>query len=443
MVARTGAREALPTSHFFITVARGPSARTFVARSGVGFAALILTPMLGLWLLASTFYIVFHDDLVASLMLRQRDMQYGYEDRIAALRSQIDRETTQKLVSQRSIETKLDELTAREAELQNRSGMVGRLQEQASRITGLSGVSRIAGVKSASTLNASVGLPPDDRAPPRATEQVAHDHAAPKPRPEAALLPADFAAGPGRTADPAHDRLSALASSLDDIAAAQDDQLAALDMKARRTIGRYRDALNVAGITEGRLATGHAPRDSGGPFVPFAGDLDASPFARAVVGLQLTLSQAEQLSSTITHVPFSKPLEGDPEITSPFGPRVDPFLGRPAMHTGIDLSEDTGTGVLATAPGRVTVAGPMSGYGTMVEIDHGAGLVTRYAHLSATEVTVGEMVRLGETLGRVGATGRATGPHLHYETRIDGEPVDPLRFLAAGQRIFASAEPAD
>lgn len=441
MVARTGARDALPTSHFFITVARGPSARTFVARSGLGFAALILTPLLGVWLLASTFYIIFHDDLVASLMLRQRDMQYGYEDRIAALRSQIDRETTQKLVSQRSIETKLDELTAREAELQNRSGMVSRLQEQASRITGLSSMTRVAGGRSAPTLNASVEPAPEDRAPTPLTAQVAHDHAASKPRPEAALLPADLANGPAQAAL-APDRLLALANSLDAISAAQGNQIAALDSKARHTIGRYRDALSVAGITEGRLAS-HAPRDSGGPFVPLAGELDASPFARAAVGLQLTLSQAEQLSTTIAHAPFSKPLEGDPEITSPFGPRVDPFLGRPAMHTGIDLSEDTGTGVLATAPGRVTVAGPMSGYGNMVEIDHGAGLTTRYAHLSATEVSVGEMVRLGEMVGRVGATGRATGPHLHYETRIDGEPVDPLRFLAAGQRIFASAEPAN
>lgn len=439
MVARTGARDALPTSHFFVTIARGPSARTFVARSGLGFAALILTPLLGVWLLASTLYIVFHDDLVASLMLRQRDMQYGYEDRIAALRSQIDRETTHKLVSQRSIETKLDALTAREAELQNRSGMVARLQEQASHITGLSGMTRVAGVRSAPTLSSSVEPATGDRAPSPLAEQVAHDHAAPKPRPEAALLPADFADGPAH-AVPAPDRLSALANGLDEVSAAQENQIAALDTRARRTIGRYRDALSVAGLTENRLVF-HAPRDSGGPFVPLAGELDASPFARAAVGLQLTLSQAEQLSTTIAHVPFSKPLEGDPEITSPFGPRVDPFLGRPAMHTGIDLSEDTGTGVLATAPGRVTVAGPMSGYGNMVEIDHGAGLTTRYAHLSATDVSLGEVVRLGETIGRVGATGRATGPHLHYETRIDGEPVDPLRFLAAGQRIFASAEP--
>ena len=89
----------------------------------------------------------------------------------------------------------------------------------------------------------------------------------------------------------------------------------------------------------------------------------------------------------------------------------------------------------------MTFAGSASGYGTMVEVDHGAGLTTRYAHLSAVTVAVGESVEAGATVGRVGATGRATGPHLHYETRIDGEPVDPMRFLQAGHRLAQGISP--
>ena len=112
--------------------------------------------------------------------------------------------------------------------------------------------------------------------------------------------------------------------------------------------------------------------------------------------------------------------------------RTDPFLGRPAMHTGIDFRGDTGEPVHATAAGKVTIAGWNGGYGKMVEIDHGNGLATRYGHLSEIDVKVGQIVRIGQVIGKIGSTGRSTGPHLHYETRIDGEAVDPQKFLRAG-----------
>ncbi len=122
-------------------------------------------------------------------------------------------------------------------------------------------------------------------------------------------------------------------------------------------------------------------------------------------------------------------------MSSPFGVRTDPFLGRPAMHTGIDLRGDIGEPVHATANGKVTIAGWEGGYGKMVEIDHGNGLATRYGHLSEIDVKVGQIVRIGQVIGKIGSTGRSTGPHLHYETRVDGEPVDPQKFLRAGLRL--------
>jgi murein DD-endopeptidase MepM/ murein hydrolase activator NlpD len=115
--------------------------------------------------------------------------------------------------------------------------------------------------------------------------------------------------------------------------------------------------------------------------------------------------------------------------------RIDPFLSKPAMHTGLDLRAEIGDPVLATASGTVTIAGWTGGYGKMVEIDHGNGFATRYGHMSEIDVKVGQQVKLGETLGKVGTTGRSTGPHLHYETRIDGEPVDPQKFLTAGTKL--------
>jgi murein DD-endopeptidase MepM/ murein hydrolase activator NlpD len=103
-----------------------------------------------------------------------------------------------------------------------------------------------------------------------------------------------------------------------------------------------------------------------------------------------------------------------------------------AIHTGIDLRGDTGEPVRATATGKVTIAGRQRGYGNMVEISHGNGLATRFGHLSEINVKVGQVVRIGEIIGSIGSTGLSTGPHLHYETRVNGQPVDPQKFLRAG-----------
>jgi murein DD-endopeptidase MepM/ murein hydrolase activator NlpD len=133
--------------------------------------------------------------------------------------------------------------------------------------------------------------------------------------------------------------------------------------------------------------------------------------------------------------PLRKPLPGALQMTSTFGYRTDPFLGRPALHSGVDLREDYGAPVRATAAGVVTAAGPQGGYGNLVEIDHGGGLATRYGHLSGINVVPGQQVGPGAVVGQVGSTGRSTGPHLHYEVRMDGEAVDPTRFLKAASAL--------
>ena len=142
------------------------------------------------------------------------------------------------------------------------------------------------------------------------------------------------------------------------------------------------------------------------------------------------------LSNTLLKVPLRKPMTGDIDESSPFGIRTDPIVHEAAMHTGIDFRGDTGDPIHATASGTVTIAGLSGGYGKMVEIDHGNGVATRYGHLSQIDVDVGDAVRSGQTVGKLGSTGRSTGPHLHYEVRVKGEAVDPQKFLDAGERIF-------
>jgi murein DD-endopeptidase MepM/ murein hydrolase activator NlpD len=122
-------------------------------------------------------------------------------------------------------------------------------------------------------------------------------------------------------------------------------------------------------------------------------------------------------------------------MNSPFGARMDPFLRGPAIHTGIDLRGHKGDPVRVTAAGKVVTASWQGGYGNMIEVDHGNGLSTRYGHLSAIDVKVGQHVAPGQTIGRIGSTGRSTGPHLHYETRVDDVAVNPQKFLRAGVRL--------
>jgi murein DD-endopeptidase MepM/ murein hydrolase activator NlpD len=133
-------------------------------------------------------------------------------------------------------------------------------------------------------------------------------------------------------------------------------------------------------------------------------------------------------------LPLTRPIPNSP-ITSGFGARMDPFLGRPAMHTGIDFRAASGSLARTTAGGTVISAGYNGGYGNMVEVDHGNGISTRYGHLSRIDVTVGQVVAKGAVLGETGSTGRSTGPHLHYEVRVDGAAVNPMTFIKAGSEI--------
>lgn len=132
-------------------------------------------------------------------------------------------------------------------------------------------------------------------------------------------------------------------------------------------------------------------------------------------------------------------LPGDGRVTSAFGWRSDPFHGRTKFHAGIDLKAAYGRPVPAVSSGTVSFAGEQGGYGLTVVVDHGSGLTTRYAHLSSLDVQTGDRVTPGQVIGLVGQSGRATGPHLHFEVRADGQVMDPTeagsRFEAAGLKL--------
>jgi murein DD-endopeptidase MepM/ murein hydrolase activator NlpD len=173
----------------------------------------------------------------------------------------------------------------------------------------------------------------------------------------------------------------------------------------------------------------------GGPFVAPREPKDADSFDRQLYRIGIARIEFSNLAHALNSIPVRKPLEGEIDLMSGFGIRQDPFTGSPAMHTGVDLHGRPGEAVRASADGTVTAAGWSGGYGRVVDIDHGSGLSTRYAHLSAIDVQVGERIKAGQIIGRLGSTGRSTGPHLHYETRINGEALDPNKFLRVETKL--------
>lgn len=164
----------------------------------------------------------------------------------------------------------------------------------------------------------------------------------------------------------------------------------------------------------------------GGPYIALDGAIQHSAEARE-----------RELREIIKILPVAAPLD-EYGIRSGFGARVDPLTGKRAFHPGLDLTAPYRTPVYSTAPGTVTFAGVESGYGKTVEIDHGHGIVTRFAHLHRIAVARGQTVGAHQRVGELGSTGRSTGPHLHYEVLVNDDPVDPEKFLQVGAEATAA-----
>ena len=175
----------------------------------------------------------------------------------------------------------------------------------------------------------------------------------------------------------------------------------------------------------------NAAAGRGGPFIPYRGKMaKTKAFGASFAALEGALFRMEVLERTLVAVPSGKPADVL-MLSSSFGYRSDPFTGAGAMHAGLDFPGPLGTPIVAAAPGRVTFVGQKSGYGNVVEVDHGQGILTRYAHLSGFTTAVGSQVAAGQQIAKMGSTGRSTGSHLHFEVRLNGVAVNPRRFLEA------------
>jgi len=403
-------------------------------RAGTGkrwkIGAVVTALLVSLWSGAVAFYFIYRDDALMFLTRRQTEMVQSYDAQLTALETEIERLKSKKLVDQERVDRAILDLGRRQALLERR-------QKELSNIP-----------------------PPKGSAPPAGGEDFTGSVApsGPAPAPGAAPKPSPisdtiiFTPPAGRSAelesrpvaasttplalnaaDPTEARMAELSRGLDRLQNHQAESLNRLEEAYEETEARTRTVLADLGVGASPPSLAKRMLAIGGPLLPFVSSND--PFEREIAQVRSNVDTMSELGQLIDRVPVRRPVPPGAEMTSGFGPRLDPFVKQYAFHSGVDLKGEPGDVVRATAAGRVTIAGYQGGYGLLVEIDHGNGLATRYGHLSAIEVSEGQIVTNGETVGRIGTTGRSTGPHLHYEVRVANEPVDPQRYLRAGVRL--------
>ena len=379
--------------------------------------------IMAVWSIGTGTYFAFRDNVLTRLIGRQAEMQFAYEDRIAELRAQVDRIMSRQLLDQEQFEKKLNVLLQRQSTLEQRAAALG------------GDVSSTGSIKPARISPPSVM--PAGKTPRLSPINDTVIFVAPPDR-EARLQSRELQAETTRVAERTttgglNGMLARVSLSLDKVEQKQSATLTDLEERIDVKARSMRSVLADLGVDAARMP---ADAPAGGPFVPLRPPQSgASAFERQLYRINVARAQVDRYNHALIAVPVRKPVIGEVDMSSPFGMRMDPFLGRPAVHTGIDMRGEIGEPVHATATGRVSIAGREGGYGNMVEINHGNGLATRYGHLSQINVKVGQNVRIGEVIGRIGSTGRSTGPHLHYETRVNGEAIDPQKFLRAGLRL--------
>ncbi len=229
--------------------------------------------------------------------------------------------------------------------------------------------------------------------------------------------------------DRAHDELTYRLSlwTIDDINAAQDViAMTGLDVELMLL----------------RLAASQPAVSRGGPYLAASAAPVVSAQDESTAALGSHIERWDGLRQLLRMLPLGQPMD-EYKLTSGYGHRIDPINGRDAYHSGLDFVGPMRTPIRTTAPGVVAFADWRTGYGRLVIIDHGLGITTRYAHLSGILVEAGDVVDYRQPIGLLGSSGRSTGPHLHYEVRLDGVAGDPMMFLDAGRYVFKAQAEAE
>ena len=428
-----------------VIVSRNGKTRQFTIRPVYFSIAVCSAIMLMVGYFSATAYLVFRDDLISASFANQARIKHEYEDRIAALRTKLDRITSRQLLDQQAIESRVHELMARQENIGKRSSRMSKLMDKAKskglKASSISGAIPVPTVNPVKTKSDSITTGSIDTS--KAAVKIASNfqlrgnsetpvetvtkssnliaYAAP------ASSESKISHTPELSSHFTRQLFGEVAEQIGMIDTNQRDEVDQLRIAAASKAAKITSILKSTGVKVPQM-----PQNGiGGPFVP----LDHSvPFEAHLEALESTLNHYDSLSGIARKMPFATPIPGA-KISSRFGFRKDPFNGRSAMHNGMDFKAPRGTPVRATGDGVVIKAGRNGGYGKVVEIRHKDGMISKYAHLSRIHVKKGQRVSVGKVIGKVGSTGRSTGPHLHYEIRQGKTARNPSKYMSVGFKL--------
>ncbi len=404
------------------------STRTQIALAAVIGAAL-------LWVAYASVNVVFKEQIIVAKERDRRVIETVFNKRIAQSQRAYDDVSSLNVIMQQEFDATMAEISARHQTLKS---MVERKAsadaDLATLAKGLSEAGSPNGQKPSNGNRIMIDVAPAEPTPRQSRVSLLRQLATKEASADGAQVPPNSPAAPA---------LQQMRSASADLYVEQVLLLASLEERAEKQVDELRLVLASTGVGAESLV--QAPKISnvllaqGGPFID-ASNLSsaASTFFRHANRAGLVVDELRDVQNAINSVPLSSPLTVSRKFTSGFGVRRDPINGRAASHHGIDFSAAWAAPVTATAAGVVKYAGTRQGFGRVVEIDHGNGFLTRYAHLNRISVQQGQRIKLHQKVGELGSSGRSTGPHVHYEVLFRGQPRNPLRFIEAGRYVFES-----
>lgn len=388
-----------------------------------------------LWVAYASVNVVFKEQIIVAKDRNARVMETTYQKQIHRQQQAYDDVSTLNVLLQQNFEETVAEISSRHQTLQ---AIVERKAGIDKQIDALSqNLSRAGAPNGARPVNGNrvmIDVSPVDATPRQSRLSVLRQEAAEEAKDDAPPAP------PG---SPAAAAIQKMESSAADLYVEQMYLLAEIEDRAESMTDTLRRVIESTGLEYAEVMPpskiANTMLAQGGPYIDAANVSDASTaFFRHANRVGLAVDELKTLEDVFLSVPLSSPLTGLRKQTSGFGIRRDPINGRLTPHFGLDFSAAWASPVTATAGGVVKLAGVKSGFGRTVEIDHGNGFITRYAHLHRITVRVGQKVQIHDKIGELGNSGRSTGPHVHYEIHFNGKQKNPRRFIEAGRYVFES-----
>lgn len=401
------------------------------------------------WIAFASVNVVFKEQIIASKDRRYVKMQAAYEERMAQVQSAYDELNGQLVITEerflattRQLEEKHKQLAALMSQRQTANSQLDTMRRRyAATLQGQEpGTDGNTVLMRVDDPSEGTEVVPTTARPQRAAELERFVIEAPE---DGTLMDIAGLAGSGDAQNGTVSQIDARLAWLDD---AQQGLINNVEEITDRRVRELKSIISMTKVIDPedllKRAGEKEGEAQGGPFISLAdgdalaGGDDETGLAKQFFRISQNLKKMADLEDSIAGMPLAAPVT-DYRKTSSYGPRRDPFNGRMAFHSGEDMATFYGAKIYAPGTGTVTFAGWKGGYGRIVEIDHGNGFRTRYGHLGKIDVRAGQKIAFREVIGKVGSSGRSSGPHLHYEVWFDGIVRNPSKFIEAGHYVFA------